>query len=173
MAHSASSMPAGSSRSSHVGRSRRSVVRRGGLATVLGLLALGACTSSTADLDRPSPVARGDAEIRTETDGQARSAEDAPRMVVKNENTADVRVFLIQDGAPRRLGTVGSFDQRTFELPPAIAGPSVDAAVRIAPLAKRRRFTSRELLVPKAATVVVEVGPTVDQTYVSVLTDRR
>lgn len=100
-----------------------------------------ACAPSSSGVEQPSPAAVGPFGG---TDSQAtRRGTGAPRMIVRNEHTSDLKVYLVRGSTPARLGTVGSFRERTFQLSRSIARPSADPAVHLVTIAGREEFTSR------------------------------
>lgn len=73
-------------------------------------------------------------------DDGAASPRDAHTVIlhVINGHAADVRVFLLQGTTRVRLGTVGSFEQRTFSIRAAQLGRGGWATLAVQPLGERQ-----------------------------------
>lgn len=100
---------------------------------MIGLLPLGACTSSQLGAPAPDAIALPRGALLT----------------VESQHVMDVRVFLVRPGLRVRLGTVGTLERRTFSVPRVLLGSQYGFWIDLVPLGSTEGY--RTEFVPAAA----------------------
>ena len=85
---------------------------------MIGLLPLGACTSSQLGASAPDTIALPRGALLT----------------VESQHVMDVRVFLVRPGLRVRLGTLGTLERRTFSVSSALLGSQGGFWIDLVPL---------------------------------------
>ncbi|HKK07322.1 MAG TPA: hypothetical protein VKA44_00405, partial [Gemmatimonadota bacterium] len=93
----------------------------------------------------------------------------AAQIAVKNENNADVTVYVVTTDESYRVGAVTSYDQRLFTLPPRFLLPGQQPRIVAVPLAGSENYASQPLLFGPGDTIVLEVGSWIRQSSVRVV----
>ena len=125
-----------------------------GLATALALAAT-ACASQTATF----PAASG-----------SKAPSNAVQVIVRNDNIADMEVFLDRDGLRTRLGLVTGKDETSFTLTRAQFPGTGQLRLALNPLGgiSSSGLVTRPVLVNPGETVVVHIGVDLALTRVDV-----
>ena len=91
-------------------------------------------------------------------------------MVVENNMFHDALIYMGTGGADmRRLGSVTSYQSRSFEVPSSLRGVAADPHIMVQVLGNRKTWTSRELMLrPRGQILKVEIPSRVHLTNVSV-----
>lgn len=126
---------------------------RTGLSTALVavLLVGSACKSSPAPRFLIGSRAAPDEDIRVE---------------VVNDNYLDMGVFVMMDGVNFRLGDVVGKHTDSFTLDPTRISPSQGLRLLADPVGSRNVFLSDEVSVNPGVTVVFNISPNLQQSYV-------
>jgi hypothetical protein len=87
---------------------------------------------------------------------------DGATLVVRNDNFADVDVYVVSAGLPTRVGTVTGNSTARFALSPSIIGPG-DLRVIATPIGGNGRAYSGPLIVSPGQTIEFTIGPVLRQ----------
>lgn len=93
---------------------------------VIGLLPLGACTSSQLGASAPDTIALPRGALLT----------------VESQHVMDMRVFLVRPGLRVRLGTLGTLERRTFSLSGVLLGNLGGFWIELVPLGSSDGYTT-------------------------------
>ncbi|MCI0434349.1 MAG: hypothetical protein L0271_12035 [Gemmatimonadetes bacterium] len=85
---------------------------------------------------------------------------------VFNENFADVRVFLLRGSMPIRLGTVGSFEKRSFQINPAVVGSGGTVTLVVQPIGYES-LTLEPVAFTAGEALELRVGTNIVNTYLT------
>lgn len=124
--------------------------------------AVGAAACASAGSAPPSEGAPADTAARS-------AASRTAQVAVRNDNTADVTVYVVTTDESYRVGSVASYNQRLFTLPPRFLAPGLRPRIVVSPLAGTENYASQPLLFGVGDTIVVEVGSWIRQSSVRVV----
>jgi len=134
--------------------------RPAALAALLTAVVGAACASAGS-----APLSEGVAVDTAAPTVASRTAQVA----VRNQNTADVTVYVVTTDESYRIGSVTSYNQRLFTLPPRFLAPGLRPRIVVSPLAGTENYASQPLLFGAGDTIVVEVGSWIRQSSVRVV----
>jgi hypothetical protein len=86
--------------------------------------------------------------------GESSAAAGAALVSVRNNNWADMNVYLLRSGSRFRLGTVGAATSRTFRLPEATVASTPEVQLLADPIGGARAYVSPGILVGRGEQIV-------------------
>jgi hypothetical protein len=83
--------------------------------------------------------------------------ENTVSIVVQNRNFLDMRIYVVRNGTPFRVGTVTSFTEQEFDLPRALTGTTDDIQLVARAIGSRTGYVSHPVIFSKGDTVVFQI----------------
>lgn len=102
--------------------------------------------AACAGAGRAGPVLEGE-------DASARAPDRPTQVIVENESGWSLRVYALVGGAEYFLGSVGGYDQASFELDPAAARASADVRLAAKATGPATHYYSNVVMVEEGDTV--------------------
>lgn len=98
--------------------------------------------------------------------GSRQAVDEDIRIEVVNDNYLDMGIFVMMDGANFRLGDVVGKHSDTFTLDPSRISPGQGLRLLADPIGSRNVFLSDEVAVNPGVTVMLNISPALQQSYV-------
>lgn len=107
-----------------------------------------------------------------QTAAQPEAASRGVQLAVKNDNSSEVTIYVITADETFRVGSVSSYNARSFVLPSRLWSPGERPRFVVQQLAGSESYVSPELLFGPGDTVVIEVGSWIRQSSTRVVGPR-